>query len=654
MNVLVAKNTGECAAWKGTAVIIDVLRTATTICALLAKGERNVVVCPDAKTAEMLKSAYPAFMLMTELPLSQTHEDDSPYLAEKLSSHTPVLLAGNDTGRALQYVRRASAVLLGGFCNFRSLVQQAQGIGKDILLIPATIFSGQENEEDMLCAQAFQEFVENISQPGKFIGELQNTVRLVEFSENGPKTAAKDLELALTLNEFSVVPQAAYPPKGNWAVCVPLGKKPDPAWATFKEIAYATPQVQEPQFKTMIDLNLRPMVEKTLLTSQLMPQPAIANQWMPSIDESDKPPVQKTVEVQDLLNQKPTPKTKDTNKPAPVREEKKKKSLSERVIKPAEDDLGVSLSEGKTVWQISKPRPGLEQANAEDSMFAEPALEQTPQQEVPSQAAEESAVSITEKPTPERPQERVLELSVLKEGGMVEAKPAVLHKPSAGKRKKAIVLFSGGLDSTTCLHWAIAKGYECEALTVSYGQRHLREVVAAQTITRKLHIKHHLIDLKLPWLSSSSLVDDHKPLPDVAVEQISQHGIPSTYVPGRNLMFLSIAGSLLDAVGADAIVAGPNAVDFSGYPDCTPAFFKAAGEALNRGTQRGVREGIDVLAPLMHLSKAEIVRLAVKLHVPLELTWSCYAGGDKPCGKCDSCKLRAKGFAQAGLKDPAL
>ena len=119
-------------------------------------------------------------------------------------------------------------------------------------------------------------------------------------------------------------------------------------------------------------------------------------------------------------------------------------------------------------------------------------------------------------------------------------------------------------------------------------------------------------------------------------------------------MFLSIAGSLLDAVQAQAIIAGPNAVDFSGYPDCTPAFFKAAGEALNRGTKQGVQEGIEVLAPLMRLNKAEIVKLAAELKVPFELTWSCYAGGEKPCGRCDSCKLSAKGFEEAGVHDTAL
>ena len=119
--------------------------------------------------------------------------------------------------------------------------------------------------------------------------------------------------------------------------------------------------------------------------------------------------------------------------------------------------------------------------------------------------------------------------------------------------KKAVVLLSGGLDSTTCLYWALDQGYECEALTVSYGQRHDREVLAAQTIARRLGVKHHMITLNLPWLSCCSLVDKKQTLPDVALEDIPKEGIPSTYVPGRNLMFLSIAGSMLDAIGADAI-----------------------------------------------------------------------------------------------------
>lgn len=221
-------------------------------------------------------------------------------------------------------------------------------------------------------------------------------------------------------------------------------------------------------------------------------------------------------------------------------------------------------------------------------------------------------------------------------------------------KKKAIVLFSGGLDSTTCLYWALDRGYECETLTVAYGQRHDREVRAAETIARRLGVKQHVVTLNLPWLASSSLVDKNQPIPDQPLEEIESGKIPSTYVPGRNLMFLSVAASLMDAIGADAIVAGPNAIDFSGYPDCTPAFFQAAAQAINFGTERGVMQGVEVLAPLMDLSKTDIVRLGAKLGVPFELTWSCYNGGEKPCGHCDSCKLRARGFAEAGVKDGSL
>lgn len=221
-------------------------------------------------------------------------------------------------------------------------------------------------------------------------------------------------------------------------------------------------------------------------------------------------------------------------------------------------------------------------------------------------------------------------------------------------RKKAVVLFSGGLDSTTCLYWALSQGYTCETLTVTYGQRHAREIKSAQKIAEKLGVPTHFLDVKLPWLGGCSLTNPAHELPNVPVEKITTGGIPSTYVPGRNLLFLSLAGSLADSINADAIIAGPNAVDFSGYPDCTPDFYRAAAQALNRGTQKGVTDGLEVLAPLMYLSKADIVRLAAQLKVPFELTWSCYAGGNKPCGKCDSCKLRARGFEEAGVKDTSL
>lgn len=233
--------------------------------------------------------------------------------------------------------------------------------------------------------------------------------------------------------------------------------------------------------------------------------------------------------------------------------------------------------------------------------------------------------------------------------------PFAVKKEGFPARKKAVVLFSGGLDSTTCLYWALSQGYTCETLSISYGQRHVREVETARQIGHKLGIKQHFITLNLPWLASGcSLTDTAQVLPDVPLQEIAKPHIPSTYVPGRNLLFLSLASSLADSIGADCIIAGPNAVDFSGYPDCSPSFYKAAATAINLGTKLGVSEGIEVLAPLMNLSKAGIVTLAASLNVPFELTWSCYAGGEKPCGHCDSCKLRAKGFKEAGVHDTSL
>ncbi len=707
MNVLVAKNSAECSVWTGTAVVIDVLRSATTVCALLGKGaNRDVVICPDEATTAQLVKEHPGFAVISGYEMALPHQDNSPYLAEKLSSRQSVFLMSQEVGQALLSLRRASSVFIGGFCNFRALVQAVRHIGQDVLLVPTTFFSGRQDEEDMLCVQAFKEFVEHISTPEPFVEAFQTTVRLVEVLQSGSPTAQQDLTMALTLDGFSVVPQVAFAPQGNWAACFVQGKQPNPAWGTVKPVAMPAPEPSP--FSTTLDLKLRPMVEKTLLASQLMPQPAVIPtpvENQPAQPEKFSPTQQKTISMVPLGGEadEPTPSVtpqdtalKQPNKPSrlrgffagivkSVKEEaselgktfrhEKKENLQRRELpsvslstpdaaeppveknpspeptaRPKPARSGVVLSEDKTVAGLSLPREGLHvnvSANTEKtdtpSFQAEDFLHENP--------------PITEEPRANTPRERVLELSIFDQEPVEKPqKPAepvapAPHKPSA---KKAVVLFSGGLDSTTCLYWALAQGYTCEALTVSYGQRHLREVVSAQAICKQLGVKHHVIELNLPWLSASSLVNTQQPLPDTPVEQITRGGVPSTYVPGRNLMFLSIAGSLLDAVGATAIVAGPNAVDFSGYPDCTPAFFKAAGEALNRGTQRGVREGIEVLAPLMTLSKAEIVKLAVQLNVPLKLTWSCYAGGEKPCGKCDSCKLRAKGFAEAGYKDPAL
>ena len=221
--------------------------------------------------------------------------------------------------------------------------------------------------------------------------------------------------------------------------------------------------------------------------------------------------------------------------------------------------------------------------------------------------------------------------------------------------KRAVVLLSGGLDSATALYWARSRGFRTIALSVRYGQRHARELVAAREVARTAGVQLIPLRLSIPWLKASSLVDSSKPLPEVPAQRIGRGAIPSTYVPGRNTIFLALAVSLADTVGAEAIVVGANSQDYSGYPDCRPEFNRAFERAVRMGTRRGA-EGrkISVLAPLQRLDKAAIVRLALRLRVPLELTWSCYRGGKRPCGLCDSCQLRVRGFAAAGLPDPAI
>ena len=223
-----------------------------------------------------------------------------------------------------------------------------------------------------------------------------------------------------------------------------------------------------------------------------------------------------------------------------------------------------------------------------------------------------------------------------------------------GKKAIAVVLLSGGLDSTTALYWAKMEKYSVVALSIRYGQRHVRELSAARAVARDAKVRLHEVSLTLPWLSGSSLTNSKLRLPDMPLKKIGTGGVPSTYVPGRNTIFLSLAVSLADSVGASAIVIGANALDYSGYPDCRSPFINAFGKVAKEGTKRG-SEGkpLKILAPLLRLDKKGVVRLAAKVGAPLRLTWSCYAGGSRQCGRCDSCKLRAKGFREAGVSDPA-
>ncbi len=221
--------------------------------------------------------------------------------------------------------------------------------------------------------------------------------------------------------------------------------------------------------------------------------------------------------------------------------------------------------------------------------------------------------------------------------------------------RKAVVLLSGGLDSATSLSWAKSRGWRPLALSVAYGQRHERELKSARALARAAGAPYREVRLNLPWLKSSSLVDARRALPDLALSRIGRGGVPSTYVPGRNTILLSLAISLADAEGAEVIVIGANILDYSGYPDCRGPFLRAMEKSARLGTKSGAAGArLKILAPLLRLDKAGIIRLALRLKVPLGLTWSCYRGGRTPCGACDSCKLRAKGFREAGLADPAL
>ena len=211
--------------------------------------------------------------------------------------------------------------------------------------------------------------------------------------------------------------------------------------------------------------------------------------------------------------------------------------------------------------------------------------------------------------------------------------------------KQAIVLLSGGLDSATTLYYALKKGYLCRALIFNYGQRHRRELRSAVAVARRESVAYRVLRIKLPW-QGSSLLDKKKRIP---INRKQFAGIPSTYVPARNIIFLSFALSYAEAVGAGAIFIGAHSVDYSGYPDCRPEFFRAFEKVIQTGTKK---KKIKILVPLLKMSKVQILKLAKKLNVPVEKTWSCYAGGRAPCGVCDACMIRQKAERKAA-KIPA-
>ncbi len=224
--------------------------------------------------------------------------------------------------------------------------------------------------------------------------------------------------------------------------------------------------------------------------------------------------------------------------------------------------------------------------------------------------------------------------------------------------KRAVILVSGGLDSATALAEARSAGFECYAMSFNYGQRHRQELQAAHQVCEALGVSQHVvIDLNLRAIGGSALTADLA-VPKHRDESTMASGIPVTYVPARNTVFLSIALGWAETLGAFDLFIGVNAVDYSGYPDCRPEFIQAFESLANLATQAGV-EGqgrFQIHTPLIQLTKAQIIRRGVELGVDFGLTHSCYdpTPAGRPCGACDSCILRAKGFAEAGLSDPAL
>lgn len=235
-------------------------------------------------------------------------------------------------------------------------------------------------------------------------------------------------------------------------------------------------------------------------------------------------------------------------------------------------------------------------------------------------------------------------------GALSESQSAAIS--ATEQKPKAVVLLSGGLDSATCAAQAIADGFEVIALSFDYGQRHDKELLAAKAVVQALGISdHRSVTVNLAQWGGSSLTDEAMPVP---TDGVTTDEIPSTYVPGRNTVFIAIALSLAEAQQAEAIYLGINAVDYSGYPDCRPDYLAAFQTLATLSSKAGLEgHAPSLIAPLVMDSKVDIVKRALRLGVPIESTWSCYKGEQTPCGVCDSCRIRDDALILAGRDDLA-
>jgi 7-cyano-7-deazaguanine synthase len=214
--------------------------------------------------------------------------------------------------------------------------------------------------------------------------------------------------------------------------------------------------------------------------------------------------------------------------------------------------------------------------------------------------------------------------------------------------KKAVILLSGGLDSAVMLYYALNKGFRPDVLIFDYGQRHRKEIACAKKLAVANKLKYHIVRIDLSW-TRSSLTDKKIKVP--VGRNLKNKDIPSTYVAGRNIIFLSYAFSYAESIGSNTVFIGAHVEDYSGYPDCRPEFLFNFNQAVNLGLKNNK---IKIIAPLLDLSKRGIVELGLKLKVPFQHTWSCYTGDKRSCGECDSCRFRIQAFQSLGLTDPVL
>ncbi|MFH1836733.1 MAG: 7-cyano-7-deazaguanine synthase QueC [Candidatus Omnitrophota bacterium] len=216
--------------------------------------------------------------------------------------------------------------------------------------------------------------------------------------------------------------------------------------------------------------------------------------------------------------------------------------------------------------------------------------------------------------------------------------------------EKAIVLLSGGMDSAVTLYIA-REEYDCHALIFNYGQKALKETEFAKRTADKAGVPYEVLDISMPW-QGSSLLDKDMAIPKN--DDSSRDEIPNTYVPARNMIFLSFGVSFAEAVSAKAVFIGAHQMDFSNYPDCRDTFFESFRQVVRKGTREGVGGNhIEIKTPIINRKKDEIIRIGMELGVPFEHTWSCYEGEEIPCGKCESCVFRIEAFERSGIQDPA-